>query len=252
MNRFLAAIRFLTILPLPGEAGTSSEDLAGAPPFFIVVGLLLGLIAAGLAFVLGLFPAPVAAALMVAALLAFSGGLHIDGLSDMADGFLSSRPRERVLEIMKDSHVGAMGVAAVVCVLLVKFAALASLRNVSLLMAAGLIPVCGRCAIMLQMAMLTYVRPAGLGSVFTTPSPKSVAAAVGVTLAAGFILAGINGIIACFAAIVAAVAVAGWCHRRIGGATGDTLGAACELVETAVLMTLAIQPLGPWFHPVWG
>ena len=68
-----------------------------------------------------------AAAVLVIVLLSFSGGLHLDGLADTADGFFSSRSRERILEIMKDSHIGAMGVIAIVCVLLVKFAALASL-----------------------------------------------------------------------------------------------------------------------------
>ncbi len=114
---------------VPGSWGTAEEDLAGSVPWFPVVGLLLG--ARGGRGWRGpcrwSAPPMVAAAVLVVVLLSFSGGLHLDGLADTADGFLSSRPRERILEIMKDSHIGAMGVIAIVCVLLLKFAALASL-----------------------------------------------------------------------------------------------------------------------------
>ena len=119
MKRFLAAIRFLTILPLPGEWGAAESDLADSVPFFPVVGLLLGGLAAAIAWGMArIAPPMVAAAVIVVAMLSFSGCLHLDGLSDTADGFLSSRNRQRMLEIMKDSHAGAMGVIAVACVLL--------------------------------------------------------------------------------------------------------------------------------------
>ena len=128
MKPLLAAIRFLTIVPVPGNWGTAEEDLAGSVPLFPVVGLLLGAVAAGA----GLGPGAGGAA---------AGGRRRAGrrpaelLRLPAPGragrhgrrFLSSRSRERILEIMKDSHIGAMGVIAIVCVLLVKFAALASL-----------------------------------------------------------------------------------------------------------------------------
>src|SRR5208283_4809952 len=121
MRRFLAAMRFLTVIPFPGNWGADESSLAGSTVFFPVVGLLIGLGAAAVAACAARWlPAGPAAGLVIVALLAVSGGLHMDGLSDSADGLLSARPRERALEIMRDSHVGAMGVIAIVCVLLLK------------------------------------------------------------------------------------------------------------------------------------
>ena len=167
MKPLFAAIRFLTILPIPGDWGTAEEDLARSVPWFPVIGLLLGAIAAAAAWGLSFVAPPmVTAAVVVVLLLSFSGCLHADGLADSADGMLSSRPRERILEIMKDSHTGAMGVIAIACVLLLKFAALASLPAERLWPAVLLMPLAGRCAIVVQMSLLPYARPDGLANVF--------------------------------------------------------------------------------------
>ena len=170
MRQLLAAIRFLTILPLPGTWGTAEDDLARSVAFFPLVGLLLGAAAAAVAWGLALVAPPmVTAAVLVIVLLGFSGGLHIDGLSDTADGFLSCRSREQMLEIMKDSHAGPMGLVAVVCVLLLKFAALSSialLQPAVLWPAVLLMPLAGRSAVCINLAILPSARPDGLGAVF--------------------------------------------------------------------------------------
>ncbi|MCC6580472.1 MAG: adenosylcobinamide-GDP ribazoletransferase [Phycisphaeraceae bacterium] len=242
MRRLLAAFRFLTVLPIPGSWGTAETDLAGSVPFFPVVGLALGGIAFALAWgaqQLALPPLLVSAALTVA-MLSFSGGLHMDGLSDTADGFLSSRPRERILEIMKDSHVGAMGVIAIVCVLLVKFAAMASLPPTRVAFAAMLMPLAGRCMIVAQMALLPYARPGGLGSVFYQRRHRLAAAWACVVLgAAGMMTLKIPGLATAGVCLLVTLAFSLKCRRKIGGATGDTFGATCELAETAVAVTLA-------------
>jgi len=94
MKRLVAAIRFLTILPLPGRWGTEEADLAGSVVFFPIVGLLIGAVVAALAFgLVHILPPAVVSVLIVIALAAVSGGLHLDGLSDTADGFLSARWR---------------------------------------------------------------------------------------------------------------------------------------------------------------
>jgi adenosylcobinamide-GDP ribazoletransferase len=130
--------------------------------------LVLGAIAAAVAFGLGRWPAPamISSIVLVVMLLSFSGAMHMDGLSDTADGFLSSRPRDRILEIMKDSHVGSMGVVAIVCLLLAKFAAIQSLSEMRLWRTLFLMPLAGRCMMVVQMALLPYARPSGLGTVF--------------------------------------------------------------------------------------
>ena len=93
MDRFFAALRFLTIFPVPGTIGISKKSLADSLPFFPIVGLLIGCIVAGFTLLCSsLFPPFLRAVFAVTALLAVSGGLNVDGLCDMADGFLSSRP----------------------------------------------------------------------------------------------------------------------------------------------------------------
>ena len=130
MKRFLAAIQFLTILPLPGAWHPDERALGGSLPFFPVVGLGIGAAVALSDWGLGrLFPVGVTSVLAVILLIAASGGLHIDGLADTADGFFSSRPRERILEIMRDSRTGPMGVAAIVCVVALKIALIASVAG---------------------------------------------------------------------------------------------------------------------------
>jgi adenosylcobinamide-GDP ribazoletransferase len=246
MRRLLAAIRFLTILPVPGSLGRAEADLAPSVAMFPVVGLLLGALAGAAAWVLASASAPpaLAAALLVVGLVAASGGLHMDGLSDSADGMLSSRPRERMLEIMKDSHVGAMGVIAIVGVMLVKFAALASVMPGRLWAVAALTPLAGRCAIVMHMAMLPYVRAEGLGKVFcreraTGPAVWAVAVLAGAALA----LFGLQGLVIAAACVGVSAVIAVYFRRKIGGATGDTFGAVCELVELVPAITVAIWPM---------
>ena len=245
MRRFLAAVRFLTILPVPGRWGTSEADLAGSVPLFPLVGLLLGAMAGAVGFGVSLVAPPlVSAALVVVVLLGLSGGLHLDGLSDTADGFLSSRPREQVLEIMRDSHVGAMGVIAIASTLLVKFTAFASVPRASLWAAALLTPLAGRTAMVIQMAAIPYVRASGLGSVFASKRSGPAAVLSVVVLAATCVLLfRVKGLIVAAGCVVVAIAFAGWCRRKIGGATGDTYGAASELVEVVPALMLAVWPL---------
>jgi adenosylcobinamide-GDP ribazoletransferase len=244
VKRFLAAIRFLTIVPLPGTWGTAESDLAGSVPLFPLVGLLLGGIAALAAWGIALVTPPMLSAIVVMTLLAaFSGCLHLDGLSDTADGFLSSRSRERILEIMRDSRAGAMGVIAIVTALLAKFAALASIAPADLWIAALLAPLAGRSAMVVQMAVLPYVRPEGLGRVFCQSRPWLAAIVSMLILAAvGCGVAQWRGLIAAVATLLVTLAFSAYAYRKIGGATGDTFGAACEIAELVPLWTLALQP----------
>lgn len=245
MKPLLAALRFLTILPVPGSWGTAEEDLARSVPWFPVVGLLLGAAAAVIAWALALVAPPtVAAAAIVIVLLSFSGCLHLDGLSDTADGLLSSRSRERILEIMKDSHVGAMGVVAIFCVLLLKFASLASLPAKAFWPAVLLMPLSGRCALVLHMAILPYARPEGLGMVFYRRRPRWAAVGATVVLAAtAFAVFGSLGLAIWAACVAVTLAFSVYVYRKIGGATGDTLGAVCEIIEIVPALTLAVGPL---------
>lgn len=243
MKKFLAAVRFLTIVPVPGGAGTAETDIAGSLPFFPVVGLLLGGVSAATAFGLSAVASPlVTAAVLVSALAAFSGAFHLDGLSDTADGFLSSRPKERILEIMKDSHIGAMGTVAVVLVLVLKFAAIASTTGANLTSALFLAPLAGRCSMVALMALVPYAREEGLGKLLYRGRRRAAAAWAAAVLLGGCMLAaGVRGLAPAAAAAAVVLAVAFVSKRRIGGATGDVFGAACELAETAVLTVMSLS-----------
>jgi adenosylcobinamide-GDP ribazoletransferase len=246
MKPLLAALRFLTIVPVPGNWGTAEVDLARSIVWFPVVGLLLGVVAAGLAYGLALVTPPsVVAAVTVIVLVRFSGGLHMDGLADTADGFFSSRSRERMLEIMKDSHTGAMGVMAMVCVLLLKFAALASLPAARFWPAALLMPLAGRSALVMHMALLPYARPSGLGAIFYRQNPRWAAIwAAGVLAAVAWGLLGSWGLGIWAACLATVFVLSFYVYRKIGGATGDTLGAICEVVEIVPALVLTLGPLG--------
>jgi adenosylcobinamide-GDP ribazoletransferase len=245
MKPLLAAVRFLTIVPIPGSWGAAEEDLARSVPFFPLIGLLLGAAAAALAWGLTLVAPPmVMAAIMVLVLLSFSGCLHLDGLADTADGLLSSRSRERMLEIMKDSHTGAMGVVAIVGVLLLKFASLASLPAALVWPAVLLMPLAGRCAMVVQMALLPYARPSGLGRIFYRGRLRFVAVwAAGVLALMAWAVLGSRGLMLWAACMLMAVAFSVYVYRKIGGATGDTFGALCEMIEVVPALLLAIGPL---------
>ena len=244
MKRLLAAMRLLTIVPVPGTWGTAESDLAGSVAFFPVVGLLLGVAAAALGWGLGqAAPSLVVAAALVIALLSFSGCLHLDGLSDTADGFLSCRNRQRMLEIMKDSHVGPMGLIAVVSVLLMKFAALASLEPARLWPAALLMPLAGRVAICMHAALLPAARGDGLGAIFCRQRHAAAALwAIGLLAVVAVALLGIrHGLIVWAACLATTLLLAIYVYRKLGGATGDTLGAACEIVEVVPALTLTLS-----------
>jgi adenosylcobinamide-GDP ribazoletransferase len=237
MRALLAAIGFLTRVPVPRrvfEGTAPSAQLAWYP----LVGGLIGIALWCLGWVLHAAPPLLAAAMMLAAWVALTGGLHLDGLADSADAWVGGLgDRERTLAIMKDPRSGPMGVTAIALVLLLKFAALASAPLPST--ALWLAPLSGRAVLTLAFLATPYVRSGGMGSaLLQAPRGACVAALALAALAA--VLAGGSG---WRALAVTAVVFLGWrmaCLRRLGGMTGDTCGALAELVETAVLVALAL------------
>jgi adenosylcobinamide-GDP ribazoletransferase len=233
VKRLLAALGFLTVVPLPARFGDPSI-LARSVPFFAIVGLLIGMVVAALdAGFVRCLPIPVATVLTGTALVAASGGLHLDGLADTADGFFSSRSRERMLEIMKDSRTGPLGVATVALLLALKLAAIGTLPSELRTRALVLIPLAGRSAIVVNMAVLRYARKEdGLGTIFASGRHRgSVAVCICLLAAVGWWSDGERGLLAGGASLVGALLLAAYSQRKIGGFTGDTLGATCEVVE---------------------
>ncbi len=240
MRSFIAAFRFLTRLPLPGPA-TRPEDISRAVGWFPLVGACVGLATAGV-FLLGLrlWPAPVAAVLAIALGLMFTGGFHEDGATDATDGLGGGWTRERVLEIMKDSRIGAYGAMALWCLLTLRWASLVALERRAIL-ALPLAMVLGRWSIAFFLRMLP---PIGQGLAKEVHEGLGWGAYIASTLLAGiFCLVawhlGLPRVLpSVFAAALAALLWSLYLRRRLGGQSGDLLGAGNQLVEAAVLLAL--------------
>ena len=243
------AVTFLTAVPLPDAgAAAAPADLWESMAFYPPVGLVLGLAAWGVyALLLYVVTPLVAAALVIVALELVTRALHLDGLMDSADGCLSSASRERALEIMKDSRVGAMGVFAAIAVIVVKVSALASLARPGAalgllvgLSAARLLPA-------LDVRFFAYARREGTGAAFvaagTTNGPVVAAAAVAAAaalvtgaLAHGGVGGAFLGLDLAVAAVAVALGVQALVGRRLGGLTGDVYGMGIELAEALALV----------------
>lgn len=242
MKAMLAAVGFLTIFPVPLAERERTTRLNESVAFFPVVGLLIGLVVATLDSVFRVFAPPLlASALIVVALAAVSGGLHLDGLADTADGFFSSRPREKILEIMRDSRTGPMGVTAIVCVVLVKFAAISSIGADTRWMSILLIPFAGRCALVIMLNLLPYARSqGGLATPFRRePSVNAVMWTAGILVVLGYLTLGSSGLAVAASSLAGTLLFAACSHLKIRGYTGDTLGATCEIAETIAAVTAA-------------
>jgi len=240
---FLAAVRLLTVLPLGRFSPPTAVELGGAATFFPLVGALLGVALAGLNLLLAGVPTPVGrpellhGALLLLAWVTATGALHLDGLADTFDG-LSGMTPERRLAIMADATTGAYGVVGVVGLLMLKFAALASLEPQALPAALIAAPLLGRWAMTLVITVFPYARgPGGLGYRLKRGAgvPGLVVATV-FSLALVFVLMRWQQAVFLAAVIPLALGLGWWLTRRLGGLTGDTYGMTCELVETAVLV----------------
>ncbi|HEU0004324.1 MAG TPA: adenosylcobinamide-GDP ribazoletransferase, partial [Ktedonobacteraceae bacterium] len=171
-REFVAALRFLSVLPVPGSALLFDKDetaprLIIGCEYFPVVGLLLALLLWLLVLLFSrLIPQIALAALLLVALAMLTGGLHLDGLMDTCDGLFGGRTRERKLEIMRDSRVGSFGVLGALCVLLLKFALLASIPVPSLPTALLLILPVARWSMVLALYVFPPACPTGLGAAY--------------------------------------------------------------------------------------
>jgi adenosylcobinamide-GDP ribazoletransferase len=227
-NPFLAAIAFLTLVPVGRRVALDGEAVAQGAPFYPLVGAAIGA-AGGVAA--GWLPA-----LGVAVVAVLSGAIHLDGLADTADAF-GGRTRERRLDIMRDHAIGSFGASALFLVLLLKVGVLAELDHPLLgYVAAG---ACSRWTPLPLAAALPYARAEGRARTLTAARPWA-GALLGLAVAGAVALAasGLRGLGALAAAAAVTLVLGLWFRRWLGGVTGDTLGATVELAELAALAAL--------------
>jgi adenosylcobinamide-GDP ribazoletransferase len=243
------ALTFLTILPWPRLGPAGPQELARSLVWFPWVGALLGLIFWGAWLGLAkLLPVVGAAAVLLGLTVIITRGLHLDGLADTADGLGGGSTPEERLRIMKDSRIGAFGVISLILVLLMKFAFFLAWAQTGMAGALLLYPVVSRWGMVLLAFLSPYARPeGGLGQAMTTGVSSRILA--GATLSAlllTFLAAGVWGPVVLGVAGAAAWLGSRYFQKKLGGITGDVLGAANELLEVLALGGfLLLNPSGP-------
>ncbi|MCE5181826.1 MAG: adenosylcobinamide-GDP ribazoletransferase [Betaproteobacteria bacterium] len=243
MKALLLAVRFLTCIPIPLRDEFTPQGWGRSALTYPLVGLLIGALLLGLQRLVGHADPLLQAALLTAAWALLTGGLHLDGLADSADAWVGGHgDRERTLAIMKDPRSGPAAVSTLALTLLLKFAALAALVKIDAGPALLLAPLLGRSALVVLLLTTPYVRAGGMASAIAAHLPRTVALLVLLLVVVGAVLTGKPGVLALVVVLVTLALLRWIMVRRLGGMTGDTLGAAVELTEVAVLVALALAP----------
>jgi adenosylcobinamide-GDP ribazoletransferase len=242
ITRMLASVQYFTRIPVPAWVTHEPARLDDTARYFPAVGLLVGLVGAGtLLATAQLWPLPVAVVLSVIATVLTTGAFHEDGLADAFDGLAGSRDRAEALAIMKDSRIGVFGATALVLILLLKVVTLSAMpvRAAALALIAG--HIASRVGVVLIMATSPYVRETA-----DSRSQPFVERISGVSLlvasatgALALALLGLRGVIVGLAVVLVCALWSRYLLRRLGGYTGDCLGAAQQLGESALYLVCA-------------
>ena len=254
--RFLAALEFLTIIPLPRWRGVSPEEVGRSTGYFPVVGIIIGLILAGLNWLLGLIlPSAIVNALLIVSMVLISGALHLDGFVDTCDGMAGGKTVEERWQVMHDSRAGSFGIVGAFCLLLVKYVSLNSVPEALLMATLVLMPVVSRWAMVYAIFAYPYARPSGLGKVFKQGASWqrlviatliTLAVAIGLARVANITYFYLAGFVIMLGVWVIVIAMATYLKRRFSGLTGDTYGAINEVAEVCVLVLVCLLAHNRW------
>lgn len=245
---FLEAIRFLTVLPVPlsqsppETAGDRPSPMARSIIYFPLVGGLLGAALALIDWGLHrLVPIQVAAALVLVAWMGLTRGLHLDGLADTADGLLGGWDREQRLAIMRDSRLGTFGALALFAALLLKFSLLGHLPLSWRARVLVVAPVLARWAMVQAITCYPPARQEGLGHFFRRHVKASdlILPSV-VALALSLVCCGLWGLVILAGVLLMGLLFNGGVTRSVGGLTGDSYGALCEVEEVCALALVVV------------
>lgn len=244
MKQFITAWQFLTIIPIKRNVEVRSESLGKSMASFPLVGLALGLLVAALDIAYSrFFPANFSSALLLVSYVAMYGGFHLDGLVDTVDGLVGGRDREHALKIMKESTIGAIGVVTLVLVLLLKCAAIGSLSGETRIGGLILMPVVGRWTEVIMVHGSRYAREgAGLGKPFTEyVTKREVVVASLLTIVISWFTLKYIGLLVILLTLLVGLGMKSYFNKKLGGITGDVLGASGELSELLMLIICIIK-----------
>lgn len=240
LGSFWTAWHFLTVIPLPVKVPFEAGRMGASALFFPIVGLILGAILLLFdAALLPLFPRPVVNLFLLLVLALITGGIHLDGFADTVDGLAGgATPRER-LEIMRDGRIGALAVVGLFFLLMFKFLALNALAGEIRWRGLLAFPFFGRSMMIPAAYFSVYPRPEGLGRSFVGKVPlASGSAAMAIFFLGALFLFELNGLAMAALLLAASLGAVRWMARKIGGITGDHLGAIGEGAEVLFLILL--------------
>lgn len=246
IENFALTLAFFSRIALPESLGNKIDPdakLGEAAALFPVTGLIIAIPPAVVWFIASLYlPATIAAGLAIGCGLLITGGLHEDGLADCADGLGATPVRERALEIMRDSQIGTYGSLALILSIGLRWAALASLGPMTGVLALLICNSGARSMMTIAMQLSNYARPEGLGKQANDMPQSSFIIAMAIAFGIAALLGWHWGIIALALACVTAWLFLKRLEHRLGGYTGDGLGAMEQIAEITILITLA----GAW------
>jgi adenosylcobinamide-GDP ribazoletransferase len=237
----IVAFLFFSRLPMPRIETISAQDNGRALLFLPLVGLAVGLmIYTTTHLLIGQINSEILAALLLALWCALTGGLHLDGLADSADAWLSGANKDRSLEIMKDPRCGTAAIVTLICVLLVKFTAISAILENGQHWYLILIPVLGRTSALVLFLTTPYARTQGLSKDFSEYAPSSLIRilVIAIVLITTVSLGLSSALLVAAVSAVIFYAMRRLMLKRLGGSTGDTSGALIEVVEAGILIAL--------------
>ncbi|MFC2051847.1 adenosylcobinamide-GDP ribazoletransferase [Chloroflexota bacterium] len=253
---FLSALSFLTIIPVTPRHQASPEEIGRSIAYFPVVGIIIGLILAGLNWLLGLFlPLAIVNGLLIVSMVVISGALHLDGFVDTCDGIAGHKTVEDRWAVMHDSRAGAFGITGAFLLLLVKYAALSSVPENLMMTTLVLVPVVSRWTMVYAVFVYPYARLDGLGKSFKQgASWQGFVVATVITMAGAMVMARLadaayfylTGLAIMFVIWVVVVTVASYMKQKFSGLTGDTYGAINEVAEAGVLILVCLLAYNQW------
>ena len=242
MKGFLIALQFLTVLPVKIRSDVGEKDFGKSLLYFPVVGMLIGLLLSLTSLLSGFLSNLIAGAFILTVSVIITGGIHLDGFADTCDGFYQARSKEKILEIMRDSRIGVMGVIGIFFLLLLKFTLIVSISQEILWKSLIVMTTFGRWSQVLACHMSKYARGEGKAKNFIEyDSRKEFLIGSFLTAALCLSLMELEGVVLLVLSLGPVFLFISYLKRRIGGMTGDTIGATSEIAEIVFVFFVVIS-----------
>lgn len=235
IKQFILLTQFMTRIPIPVKIDYSEKDFGKSIKYFPLLGLIIGLILFLVYFISSKFTESklLIAIFIVITETVITGGIHLDGLADTFDGLFSYRPKERILEIMKDSRIGTNGAIILIIYFLLKTFLISEVDIKYII----IMPVIARLATVTNAGLGRYARKTGMSNAIMDYNSKTdIVISLLITLLICFFISGIKGIIIVFVSFLFILYLLYYVTKRIDGVTGDTMGASLELTSILALI----------------